>query len=228
MIATKTYKNVSDLLLELCLDDRVTDGVFNINNNEHMEILREKLLAMGINESEVKSMSNKVLEGKYPDRQAYNARGILVTFPDPSYKQRAIQRGTHFQDDPTKGQANIDFSGDQTATAQPVMEPVGGQGPVQMPPTGNVSQQPQIPPHISTIPPTVTSQNDLRNRSPVQISIDQAEVEKLLTTELTLEEATQKGWVRDNLNRWYGSDGVLKGHEWYCLQSHQKKILPVR
>ena len=55
---------------------------------------------------------NKMLEGKYPERQAYNSNGILVTFPTPEYKQKAIQRGTHFEENPKKGQANV-FTGDE-------------------------------------------------------------------------------------------------------------------
>ncbi len=50
----KTYKNISDFLLsELCLDNRVEDGIFDIFNNDHMEVLREKLVEMGIPKSEV-------------------------------------------------------------------------------------------------------------------------------------------------------------------------------
>ena len=104
------YKNVSELLSDLCLDERVQDGIFDMSNNEHLQVLREKLESIGISKQEAVEMSNKVIEGKYPERQAYNRNGILVTFPNPEYKAAAIKRGTHFEEDPTKGQSNIDFS----------------------------------------------------------------------------------------------------------------------
>ena len=74
----KINKIVSDFLLsELCLDNRVEDGIFDIFNNDHMDVLREKLVEMGIPKSEVVELANNVTEGKYPERQAYNANGIL-------------------------------------------------------------------------------------------------------------------------------------------------------
>ena len=51
--------------------------------------------------------TNGGVEGKYPERQAYNAKGILVTFPTPEYKADAIKRGTHFEEDPTRKAQNV-------------------------------------------------------------------------------------------------------------------------
>ncbi len=110
-------KLINKILTEVSLDDRVKDGIFNIENDGHMEALREYLFNKGIDEESVKTFSNTILEGKYPERQAYNAKGILVTFPTPEYKADAIKRGTHFEKDPTKGQSNL-FS-DQPAKAAP-------------------------------------------------------------------------------------------------------------
>jgi len=109
------FKNkiVEKLLNNLCLDERVTDGVFDVNNNIHMEALREYLTNKGIEESVARDFSNTVLEaGKHPHRQAFNLNGILVTFPTPQHKQNAIRRGTHFEKDPTKGKPNL-FTDDE-------------------------------------------------------------------------------------------------------------------
>jgi hypothetical protein len=57
-------------------------------------------------------------KGKFPERQAYNRNGILVTFPTPEYKKEAIKAGTHFEDDPTKGKPNV-FQGEKPPATEP-------------------------------------------------------------------------------------------------------------
>lgn len=105
------------VLSQVSLDPRIKDGTFRIDEDVHMEVLREYFVKKGIAESAVIEFCNKVLEGKYPERQAYNAKGILVTFPTPEYKAQAIKRGTHFEEDPTKKASNV-FA-DQPASADP-------------------------------------------------------------------------------------------------------------
>jgi hypothetical protein len=229
----KIYKNVSALLSELCLDRRVDDGIFDIFNNDHMEILREKFSEMGIPKGEVVEYANKVIEGKYPERQAYNSKGILVTFPNPEYKQRALKRRTHFEEDPTKGQTNLDFN----APAQPVQEPTSpNEKPIEIEPGAqqpNQQVQGQDPMQggssagSQTGSQTGSQSDDLATRSPDQKEKDAAEIEKILTMEFTLEEATSNNWIR-NKNRWYNVDGQLVGCEWYNVNSHKTTILSVR
>lgn len=223
----KIYKNVSELLSELCLDRRVDDGIFDIFNNDHMDILREKLSEMGIPKGEVVELANKVIEGKYPERQAYNSKGILVTFPNPEYKQRAIKRGTHFEEDPTKGQTNLDFN----APAQPVQEPTSpNEKPIEIEPGAQQSNQQvqgQDPMQGQGGSSTGSQTDDLATRSPDQKEKDAEEVEKILTTEFTLDEAATHNWIR-NKNRWYNADGQLVGYEWYNVDSHKTTILSVR
>lgn len=219
------YKNVSELLSELCLDRRVADGIFDIFNNDHMDVLREKLSEMGMPSGEVVELANKVIEGKYPDRQAYNAKGILVTFPNPEYKQRALKRGTHFEEDPTRGQHNLDFN----APAQPVQEPTSpNEKPIQIEPG---AQQPiqQVQGQDSPTSGTQigTSSDDIATRTPDQKEKDSSEIEKILTTEFTLEEAVTNNWVCHQ-KRWYDSDGRLVGHQWYNVDNHKTTILSVR
>jgi hypothetical protein len=229
----KIYKNVSALLSELCLDRRVDDGIFDIFNNDHMEILREKFSEMGIPKGEVVEYANKVIEGKYPERQAYNSKGILVTFPNPEYKQRALKRRTHFEEDPTKGQTNLDFN----APAQPVQEPTSpNEKPIEIEPGAqqpNQQVQGQDPMQGGSSAGSQTGSSagsqsdDLATRSPDQKEKDAAEIEKILTMEFTLEEATSNNWIR-NKNRWYNVDGQLVGCEWYNVNSHKTTILSVR
>lgn len=118
-------KIIDKILNEVSLDERVKDGMFNIEEDSHMEALRDYLSKRGIDEDSVKSFSNRVLEGKYPERQAYNAKGILVTFPTPEYKEEAIKRGTHFEEDPTRQASNIFANPNQPEQqkATPVSEP---------------------------------------------------------------------------------------------------------
>ena len=223
----KIYKNVTELVNEICLDSRVESGMFDMFNDQHMSVLREKLTEMGLPENEVVEIANAVIEGKYPERQAYNANGILVTFPNADYKQRAIRRGTHFEEDPTKGQSNLDY--DTSTPAQPTQEPTSGEAPVQVEPaTTAVAQSDTQPPQPVVSVQNTVATDDLKTRSPQQKIKDADEVEKILTTEFTLEEAAQHNWVRGEGNSWYNSDGALVGYEWYCLNSKSKKILSSR
>src|SRR5690348_4942246 len=122
-------KLLEKIINDVSLDERISDGMFNIEENSHMDALREYLSNKGIDEDSIKSFSNRVVEGKYPERQAYNAKGILVTFPTPEYKQDAIKRGTHFEKDPTKGQSNL-FSNPNTNSKTPAKsEPENKQPP---------------------------------------------------------------------------------------------------
>ena len=85
---------------EVCLDERITDGVFKMEEAAHMDALREYFLKKGVDREAAIHVTNRMVEGKYPERQAYNKDGILVTFPTPQHKARAIARGTHFEKNP--------------------------------------------------------------------------------------------------------------------------------
>jgi len=96
-----------EALEQASTDISIENGIFDISKQEHIEILREYLFNSNIDHNIVNQYLNKMLEGKYPERQAYNTNGILVTFPTPEYKQKAIARGTHFEENPKRGQANV-------------------------------------------------------------------------------------------------------------------------
>src|SRR3989304_2291339 len=122
------------ILSEIVLDPRIRDGMFNVEEEKHMDILREYLINKGINESSVIEFTNRVLEGKYPERQAYNAKGILVTFPTPEYKKEAIRRGTHFEQNPVKGKSNL-FQSPPPDKATPEEKPSPQDKPTEQPKT---------------------------------------------------------------------------------------------
>jgi len=91
---------VDKIFAEVCLDERIKDGIFRLENEEHMDALRDYFTKRGIAREDAVHVTNRMLEGRFPERQAYNKDGILVTFPTPQHKQKAIQRGTHFEKNP--------------------------------------------------------------------------------------------------------------------------------
>ena len=91
---------IDRILLDVCLDDRIDDGIFKLEENIHIDVLREYLIRHGTSGNDAKEFCNRVVEGRFPERQAYNSDGILVTFPTPKHKHNAIARGTHFEENP--------------------------------------------------------------------------------------------------------------------------------
>lgn len=86
--------NILDrVFAEVCLDERVSDGVFRMDEEAHMDALREYFIKKGIPKEEAIHITNRMVEGKYPERQAYRKEdGILVTWPSPQHKQKAMQK----------------------------------------------------------------------------------------------------------------------------------------
>ena len=183
-------------------DNSIESGIFDISKQEHIEILRGHLLESNIDSKTVNQYLNKMLEGRYPDRQAYNVNGILVTFPTPEYKQKAIERGSHFEQNPKKGQANV-FSGDEQPNGQPSGQPSGQQ--IEFEPT-----QPQQIQQTQQQEPQTPKSDD---RTPDEKEQDAVAIEKSLTTEYTLEEALKYGFYNKK-NKWYDSSGDFIGNLW--------------
>jgi hypothetical protein len=139
----KATKYINEIISEVCLDERVDSGVIDLNNLVHREIIAEKLFDLGVDLPSIMEVVNNlaIRDGKYPDRQAYNKEGWLVTFPSPEYKQAAIKKGTHFASDPTHGKGGMNVyykrKGKQKRMAQ--------QNPSQVEPS-STAQQPTPPP----------------------------------------------------------------------------------
>lgn len=72
---------VEKFLNKISLDERISNGTFEIDNNNHLDIFQEYLQNMEASKEESITARNRMLEGRFPERQAYNNNGILVTFP---------------------------------------------------------------------------------------------------------------------------------------------------
>jgi hypothetical protein len=105
------YREFIDTILsETCADERIKKGILYVDNNDHLLVLKEyveRYTDLEFSEA-VYSAIQSVLclregnlrEGNFPERQAYNENGILVTFPDAESKKAAIERGSHFEHPP--------------------------------------------------------------------------------------------------------------------------------
>ena len=183
-------------------DISIEDGVFDLSKQEHIEILRGNLLEVGMSVETVTDYLNNVVEGKYPERQAYNKNGILVTFPTPEYKQKAIAKGTHFDKNPRKGDPNV-FA-DEPTPDKPKSEP-------EQKPTPD---QPKSPEQPTAQPEKPKDGEDQDTRSPEEKQADAVAIEKILRTEYTLEKAKSFGFYQKK-NTWYDSNGNVVGKLWY-------------
>jgi len=157
-------KLLNKIIDDVSLDERVSNGMFNVEEDAHMEALRDYLKERGIDEDAVNTFSNRVLEGKYPERQAFNAKGILVTFPTPEYKAEAIKRGTHFEENPVKKMSNI-FSDPAKLPATP--PPASEKKPVAEP--DNVPAEPKTNLPVSQATSQTSAPEDTTNASPSQV-----------------------------------------------------------
>lgn len=119
---------------EVCLDERVSDGVFKMEEASHMDALRDYFVKRGITKEAATHVTNRMVEGKFPERQAYNRDGILVTFPTPQHKSRAIARGTHFEKNPVpQVQQQRDAAKEEPKQAPPGSKPEPGEVPADEP-----------------------------------------------------------------------------------------------
>lgn len=105
-----TQKFIENIITEASLDSRILDGIVDIHNTEHIVIIAEKMHDAGIEEQAVDQFVEQFMEeGKYPERQAYNKDGWLVTFPSKEYRDAAIKKRTHFTSDPTHGKGGMNL-----------------------------------------------------------------------------------------------------------------------
>ena len=105
-------KFIEELLTEVSLDERIENGAFDPYNAAHLHVLFEHTkgpygipFASQFIHSIYETLHDRIKEGaieegNYPERQAYNADGKLVTFPDAEAKKAAIDRGSHFESNP--------------------------------------------------------------------------------------------------------------------------------
>ena len=177
----------------------------------------------------------------------YNKDGLLVTFPSPEYKQRAIARGTHFEKNPKTAQVNI-FGGEaQPAPAPAAPAPqVAATTPATAPATAPTAQSPTAPTNNNVptdSPAQPTTQTPIQpqsnahadkkadepvnvdNRTPEERADDATAIEKMLKTEYSLAEAHAFGFYSKN-NVWYNAEGKKIGRLWYVENRGKQLILP--
>ena len=103
-------KFISEIITESALDQRISDGLINLKNIEHIQVVAEVLYDRGVDEEIINEFIQQFVdEGKYPERQAYNKEGWLVTFPSKEYRDAAIKKRTHFGSDPTHGKGGMNL-----------------------------------------------------------------------------------------------------------------------
>ena len=100
--------NFKSLVNEIGCDSRIKNGTLDLKNEDHVFVLQEYLEKAGYDINEIVEKTARLFEaGRFPERQAYNKDGILVTFPNKQYRDRAVTKGTHFAENPKKAQTNI-------------------------------------------------------------------------------------------------------------------------
>jgi hypothetical protein len=100
---------VNDAILDVSINPIVESGIFDPNNDEHIFLLIENLDGRLDEEAISEAVQALRLEGKHPDRQAYNKEGWLVTFPSKQYRDAALKKGTHSLADPTHGKGGMNL-----------------------------------------------------------------------------------------------------------------------
>jgi hypothetical protein len=103
-------KFIERIISEAALDSRVENGMLNLKNADHLQVVAEALYDACEDETVVNEFVDKFMEeGKYPDRQAFNKEGWLVTFPSKQYRDAAIKKGSHSISDPTHGKGGMNL-----------------------------------------------------------------------------------------------------------------------
>lgn len=98
----------NSIINDVCCDSRIKDGVLRLEIPEHVFVLQEYLEKAGFSIETVVNKTAKLFEtGRFPERQAYNKDGILVTFPSKEYRDRAVDKGTHFAENPKKNAGTL-------------------------------------------------------------------------------------------------------------------------
>jgi len=207
--------NLQDLLEQVCVDTRIQDGIFSLEKDDHLDILQEYLQHQcGLSWDQTLLLRNCIVEGKYPERQAYNVNGLLVTFPTPEYKQKAITRGTHFEENPKKAQqaaaVNIFDKEPEPQAAVPEEKPADQPDPVSTDATVPTVQSEPI--EKDQPEPEPEPEPDLR--TPQEKQQDAEVVQKILTTEYSLEEAVSNNFYNKH-GTWYTSEGEIVGKSRY-------------
>ena len=196
--------NFRSIVNDICCDSRIKDGVLRLENPDHVFIVQEYLEKAGYALNEIVDKTANLFEaGRFPDRQAYNKDGILVTFPSKEYRDRAVNKGTHFAENPKKAQANI-FSAPGDLSSVGATE----EKPKEKPDTISVDKEVQK---------GVEADDRVDNRTPKEKQQDAVANIAILQGQTPLvnysvDEAMKYGFYRKGM-LWFNTEGQLIGEQ---------------
>lgn len=199
--------NFKSLINDICCDGRIKNGVFDLNNTDHIFILQEYLEKSGCDVDYIVEKTANLFEaGKFPERQAYNKDGILVTFPNKEYRDRAVNKGTHFAENPKKSDANIFTTPPEDITSGDKAD--------------SIYQPDEQKPKDISIDQELSDKvvdTDKDERTPHEKRVDAIGVQSILTGQTPLvnysvDEAKKYGFYKKGIN-WYNSEGDLIGEQ---------------
>ncbi len=203
--------NFKSIINDICCDSRIKNGVLDINNPEHVFILQEYLEKSGYGINEIVDRTATLFEaGRFPERQAYNKDGILVTFPSKEYRDRAVNKGTHFAENPKKAQANI-FNVPGDLSAADVAKQSGEEK--------KDDEKKDVVSLDKEVQKDVESDDKKDERSPEAVKQDAVANVAILRGETPLvnysvDEAIKYGFYRKGMS-WYNNNGELIGEQVY-------------
>jgi len=195
--------NFKSLVNEIGCDSRIKNGTLDLKNEDHVFVLQEYLEKAGYDINEIVDKTARLFEaGRFPERQAYNKDGILVTFPNKQYRDRAVNKGTHFAENPKKAQTNI-----FTADAE------NGVG--QQSPSGEDKKQPVT--LDQTLEKDIVGDKNTDERTPREKKQDAYGVEAILMGQTPLvnysvDEAIKYGFYKKGMI-WFNTEGQLIGEQ---------------
>lgn len=193
--------NFKSVLNDVCCDNRIKNGVIDLKNADHVFVLQEYLENAGFDIETIVDKTAQLFEaGRFPDRQAYNKDGILVTFPNKEYRDRAINKGTHFAENPKKADTNIFVTPPEDVEQKPEE------------PKGNVPVDVELNKDVES-----EKKDSYKDRTPTEKVADAKAVDYILTGETPLvnysvDEAKRFGFYNKGLT-WYDTDGNLIGEQ---------------
>jgi hypothetical protein len=205
----------SCIINDICCDDRLKDGIPDLNNLDFCFLLQEYLVNKGIPIEEVVEKTSILFEkGNFPDRQAYNKNGILVTFPNKEYRDRAVNKGTHSIENPKKQDPNIftDKDKDSLSISDIDIEKKDGD-----PADENLTLDDYIEDEINDINLDLRTKQEKELDSVGVVSIlddDPLSSEDILDLDEVINNYERYGMYGSGKN-WYNSDGKLVGEQYY-------------
>lgn len=210
--------NFKSIINDICCDGRIKDGIFDFKNQEHVFVLQEYLEKAGCDVNYVVEKTANLFEaGRFPERQAYNKDGILVTFPSKEYKDRAVNKGTHFAENPKKSDTNI------FTTPPPDVKVGGSKDSIY---TGDEEKSKDVSIDQELSDKTVATQKD--DRTSKEKQIDAVGVQSILTGQTPLvnysvDEAKKYGFYNKGFN-WYNTEGEFIGEQVFDEKSGKSVI----